>query len=465
MITYIKISGFKSFHNFEMEFTPFTVIAGTNASGKSNLFDALKLLSRLAEVELKTAFSEQRGNSIELFTQYAEGVYADKMEFEIDMLVNRKIRDNWGGEELLNNTRMKYKLIIKRKLNDFGFEDLFIEHESLDKIGIKADEWLKKFKEAKNLAKVLRSGGSSKPFIKTYKEGDKIGIKIRQDGRQGGKETPADTISQTVLGGINSVDFPHIYAVKEEMKSWKFLQLNPEYLREPTKQEPGIKDSLTSSGKNLAANLFRITKNDEYALVEISRKLNSFIPNFIAVKVEDDKANNQYIIKLTDVDGKQYSSKVLSEGTLRLLALCVLEYDIKHNNLLCYEEPENGVHPFRIKSMLELLKDLTSDLEHDISSLRQVIVNTHSPLIIGETINWKEDKTVSVNYSEIRTNIININGTKYKLELTKILPVEITTNNQLYLNISEQDRKYTIHTVKEFLNSANFNDTISNMEK
>ena len=47
MITYIKINGFKSFHNFEMEFTPFTVIAGANASGKSNLFDSLTLLSRL----------------------------------------------------------------------------------------------------------------------------------------------------------------------------------------------------------------------------------------------------------------------------------------------------------------------------------------------------------------------------------------------------------------------------------
>lgn len=69
MITYIKINGFKSFHNFEMEFTPFTVIAGANASGKSNLFDALTLLSRLAETDnLKRAFSEQRGDFIELFT-------------------------------------------------------------------------------------------------------------------------------------------------------------------------------------------------------------------------------------------------------------------------------------------------------------------------------------------------------------------------------------------------------------
>ena len=82
MITYLKINGFKSFHNFEMEFTPLTIVAGTNAAGKSNLFDALNLLSRLAEVDkIHTAFREgQRGDLFELFTQYDEHAYADEME-------------------------------------------------------------------------------------------------------------------------------------------------------------------------------------------------------------------------------------------------------------------------------------------------------------------------------------------------------------------------------------------------
>lgn len=96
MITYLKINGFKSFHNFEMEFTPFTVIAGANASGKSNLFDALSLLSRLAEVDnLKKAFNEQRGEFIELFTQYGDDNFASEMSFVVDMLVNKNIKDAW----------------------------------------------------------------------------------------------------------------------------------------------------------------------------------------------------------------------------------------------------------------------------------------------------------------------------------------------------------------------------------
>ncbi|GAL93827.1 hypothetical protein N44_03579 [Microcystis aeruginosa NIES-44] len=41
-----------------MEFTPFTVVAGVNADGKSNLCDAWQLLVRLAQVDLKKALSE-----------------------------------------------------------------------------------------------------------------------------------------------------------------------------------------------------------------------------------------------------------------------------------------------------------------------------------------------------------------------------------------------------------------------
>jgi len=455
MITYIKINGFKSFQEFEMEFTPLTVVAGTNASGKSNLFDALKLLSRLSESDLKTAFSDQRGDPAELFTKLEDDLYVSEMEFKVEMLLNRSIKDNWGGDEKLNNTRLRYHLIIDRKNNSLGFEDLFIKHESLEKIRPNEDLWLKKFKQAKELSRSLRGGGTKEAFIQTVIQGTTPTIKIRQDGKQGGKATPANTITQTVLGGIVNVDFRHVFAVKEEMRSWKFLQLNPEDLRTPTKQEPGIKDQITTSGKNLAAALFRINQTDNYVLKEISRKLNSFLPNFIEITVYDDKANKQYIIKLKGIDGKEYSSRVLSEGTLRLLALCILESDDKHSGLLCFEEPENGIHPFRIKSMLELLKDLTTDFNEEDLPLRQVIVNTHSPKLVSEIVKWENDINVSIHFSAMRTRLIQIEGKKRHLSVTKILQATKEKVTQPTIPYSEQDRKLSIASIKEYLETDN----------
>ncbi|HNI44069.1 MAG TPA: AAA family ATPase [Chitinophagales bacterium] len=144
MITYLKINGFKSFHNFEVSFTPLTVIAGINASGKSNLFDALSLLSRLAEVDnIKKAFKEQRGEFIELFTQLDRDVYAQEIEFCVEMLVNRTIKDAWGNKASLRYTRLRYELTIRRQTNSSGIEDLVVVAERLENIEPSEDNWIK----------------------------------------------------------------------------------------------------------------------------------------------------------------------------------------------------------------------------------------------------------------------------------------------------------------------------------
>ncbi len=457
MITRVKINGFKSFQNFEIFFAPFTVLAGTNASGKSNLFDALMLLSRLSEKDLKTAFSSQRGDPIELFTQYDDLNYAREMSFEVDMLVNRTVKDNWGGEAILNNTRLRYKLIIARQSNALGVEDLIVKYESLEKIKSADDKFLKGLpKEAAVYWKTWKAGGSAKPFIETIDQNGIITISTRQDGKRGGKARPAKAITQTVLGGINETDFPHAFAAKEEMRSWKFLQLNPEELREPTKKDIGIKDEITQGGKNLAAALYRIKTADPYSLKEISRKLNNFLPNYTEVNVDDDDANKQFIITVKGENGKTFSSRVLSEGTLRLLALCILEYDDRHTGLLCFEEPENGIHPFRMEAMLHLLKELSMDFTKEEGPLRQVIINTHSPVLVSKLLRWGHDDNVSIWLSRMSTLISTENGEKRKLQISRMSPV-LKKAKQLSLfpeTINENERKLTLSEVREYLETA-----------
>lgn len=435
MITYIKIHGFKSFHNFEMVFTPLTVVAGVNASGKSNLFDALQLLARLAEVDLKTAFSEQRGHPSELFTQYDEDDYATEMEFIVEMLVNRKVKDNWGGEVDLKYTRLRYQLKIKRESNISGFENLYIVDERLENLKHNEDNWVKNY-IPKTVLETWRpkvvTGRRAIPYIKTEDINGIAIIVVPQDGQQGNKKVfPAKNASQTVLSSINTIDFKHILAAKQEMLSWKFMQLNPEDLREPTRQDMGIRDTITATGKNLAAALFRIKQDDEYTLTAISRDLNNLLPNLTEVNVYDDKANRQFIIKVKGDDNREFSSRVLSEGTLRLLTLCVLQYDRKHTGLLCFEEPENGIHPFRIEAMARLLKELTVDFKDTEMPLRQVIVNTHSPVLVSQLINWQDDKNVSIWLSQLTTIISTIEGKRIKMKSSNFHPVIKENKKQL----------------------------------
>jgi predicted ATPase len=459
MITYIKINGFKSFHNFEMEFTPFTVLAGANASGKSNLFDALLLLSRLAETDLKTAFDAQRGDPSELFTQYGENWHAEEMDFTVEMLVHRKVRDKWGGDADLKYTRLRYLLTIKRKKNERGFEDLVVTREHLENLKHNEDIWVSRHISKSKVSfwrPKVEAGRRGTPYIYTEEADNGIPrIIVPQDGTPGGnkKTFPAAFASQTVLSGINSVDFPHVFAAREEMRSWKFLQLNPGDLREPTRQEPGMHDTLTQSGKNLAAVLYRIWQNDTYYLKEISRKLNSFLPNFTEVNVYDDKANRQFIIKIKGEDGKEFSSRVLSEGTLRLLTLCIMQYDEKHTGLLCFEEPENGIHPFRIKAVAQLLRELSVSFEDETSLLRQVIVNTHSPGLVSSLIQWADDVNVSIWFSKLYSIILDIGRSRIKIKATRIVPV-LKQNSYQTMLFSNEELKITLAEVEKYLQTA-----------
>jgi hypothetical protein len=53
----------------------------------------------------------------------------------------------------------------------------------------------------------------------------------------------------------------------------------------------------------------------------------------------------------------------------------------------CFEEPENGINPARIRTMLGLLQDIAADPTEpadDDNPLRQMIVNSHSPAVVAE---------------------------------------------------------------------------------
>lgn len=460
MITRLEIDGFKTFNNFVMEFSPFTVIAGTNASGKSNLFDVLSLLSNLADKDVRTAFNNLRGEPEEQFTQYSTTDFSNKISIAVELLVDKEIKDNWGEEVILKYTRLRYEIQIVRKQNEGGFDDLKIIYENLSPLRHQEDKWVKNNIEHKYLEywrPKVKTGKRGKPYILTETKNGKLVVKIPLDGKPGpGREFSVMDIAQSALSSVNSVEFPHIYAAKTEMLNWSFLQLNPEDLRKPSsRMAPG---KVSHSGANLAATLFRLKQEDSEILNDISIELNNLLPNFTKVNVTEDLAENRFVINLTSDDGRIFSSRILSEGTLRILILCILKYDSKHKGIICFEEPENGIHPFRLNMMIQLLKGLTtdfSDIEEPTFPLRQMIVNTHSSSFIRKIINKRaEHKEISIWFSKMVSKVSS--NKRYHFKITKLIPV-IYSNGQISLDfIADSEIAMTELDVEKFLETKDF---------
>ncbi len=462
MITRIEIDGFKTFSDFTMEFTPFTVIAGTNASGKSNMFDAFNLLSNLANTDIRSAFRDLRGDAEEQFTRYTSNEYANKIKLAIEILVDKTAKDKWGDEINLRYTRFRYEIHIVRVRNTKGFDDLKISYEHLSPIQQKEDAWVKNniVGNLRNFwkPKVDKDKRRIRPYIFTEEKELKQIIKISMDGIAGrSKKFSANEMPQTALSSVDSVEFPHVLAAKNEMLNWRFLQLNPEELRKPSSRI--APDTISRSGANMAAALYRLKQDDEYALNDISVELNNLLPNFIKVNVFEEVSENRFVIKLTSDDHREFSSRVLSEGTLRILILCILKYDQQHRGTICFEEPENGIHPYRLKMMIRLLKGLStdfSDIEKPLLPLRQMIVNTHSARFVENVLTqYKTCKDVSIWFSKLVSKEKEFADKKIRYRITRLLPV--SHDGQYKFDFLEQSEiAMTNLEVEKYLDTQDF---------
>jgi predicted ATPase len=337
------------------------------------------LLSNLAgDNTLYEAFRQNRGEITELFTISQDGKRATEMRFAVEMLIKKDVTDQLGVDAEVSATRLHYEVEIERKSVQ-GFERLFVKHESLRAIIEDNDEWYKDI-PARNRQYWIRRGRRS-PYIST----DNKNIYKHQEGQKGGKQqTPLGRIERTILSTINSVSFPTAYAARQEMLSWQFFQLEPVKLRNPS----GIyvPTMLSKDGSNLAAVLQRMTREDEFVLMDVSRDMANLVPGIRKIQVKTLPEKEEFLIQAETLDENVFSSRVLSDGTLRLMALVILKNDPSHAGVLCLEEPENGVNPSRLKKIVNVLRDIATDFNDDTQNdtvPRQVLVSTHSPGLIS----------------------------------------------------------------------------------
>lgn len=391
MLTRIEIDGFKTFESFALDLSPFLVVLGPNATGKSNLFDAIQLLSRLAVDDLRTAFNGLRGEPHELFRLRPDGDYGRSMHLAVEVLLARTVQDPWGGTAKVRHTRLRYEVDIERRKDARGIERLVVVREVAEPIKGNMDRWQPHGRSPSAAFKrEFMSYGRSTPFLSTREVDGIPTFHIHQDP-SGGRKRSASAAETTILSSITSAEFPHLFALREELRSWKFLQLDPGALRKPSaKNAPEL---LEPDGSNLPTVLARIEAETRTevrpsgALADIGADLSSLISGVARVDVEDDDTNRKYRVRIQVGGEHPFSSEVVSDGTLRVLALLTMLHDPKHSGLVCFEEPENGIHPARLAALIDVLRRMVTragDPHYDQATpLNQMLVNSHSPVVLS----------------------------------------------------------------------------------
>jgi predicted ATPase len=387
MLRRIHIKGYKSLADVEFTLEPLAVLFGPNASGKSNFLDALQLLSRIATSRtLKEAFEPPyRGTPLESFAFHPAGVKgllrreqaSFTIEADVDLsasvveAVNREIHDMKAGKSgtaqarqigrasKTGEARAALPLVRETSLR------YRIQVEVLPKTGVLrvVDEYL---------AALTRKGGpksSRKPFLEP--EGDRLCLRME---RQGHPVYYDLGLSHAIISQpLFPPHCPHVVAMRRELESWLFFYFEP---RERMRLPNPVKEvrHIGLMGEDLAAFLNTLKAFDPAQFDAVQKALRMIIPSVTGIDVGvNDLGEVDLWVKEGDMP---VPARVVSEGTLRVLGLLALGGTRKPPALIGFEEPENGIHPRRIRLVAELLKSRAS------SRSTQIIVTTHSPILL-----------------------------------------------------------------------------------
>ena len=131
MLVALSVKNFKSIKQARVRFGPFTCFVGHNGVGKSNLFDAIYFLSRLAERDVSEAAARVRHTTVDghspldlIFARDSRRM----IELSADMIVPDEVTDDFNQPARPSTTLLRYELKLRHASES---DRLVIQHESL----------------------------------------------------------------------------------------------------------------------------------------------------------------------------------------------------------------------------------------------------------------------------------------------------------------------------------------------
>ena len=394
MISSLHIEGFKSLEKVSVSFPSLTVLFGPNAAGKSNLLDAAQVLSRLGTSRtISDALSEPiRGHAVEAFTFGKDGLPG--------LLSREESRFMLEADLNIGKDRFRYRVEIAIHPKSGG---LTIKDEYLSELKKTGEE--KRSPSILKVSEQLRIRRKSKPGHPRYEQ---LGLNHTQ-------------LSDPRLSGV---EYRAIEKCRKELVGWRMYYPDPRVGMRSAKPPSDVVD-IGVLGEDIAPFLYRLRAEYPRNFEAVRRALRSVVPGVEDFDVDLDKRRGTLDIQIRQ-DGTDYSSRIISEGTLRVLALCSVAANPWGGSLLAFEEPENGVHPRRIELIAQLLLSIARDQK------RQVIVTTHSPLFCDSVLRASRSKPGEIALLNVRrgkkgTEVFpfDVTGTLFKeSEIAKALAAE-----------------------------------------
>lgn len=349
MLQFLNLRHFKSFREATVPFGPFTLLVGTNASGKSNIRDALRFLHGCAQgYTLAEVLDEKWGTGGVLLWR---GVRGGAREVAWRRSTTFKLRADLQLSEGVSSYDIEVFLeegrgprTIEEYLIGPGFRVFDSTH----------DEYFRPFPQDDVRLLNVKSRRSREWFEDhRYFANTAVLPQMADDPEVGERELVREIVSG--------------------LRSMRFLDLHPDAMREPAAPGHLI---LGDRGENLSAVLYNIVKDTEKKDTLLGW-LRSLTPMDVTDLEFKEDLLGRVLVYLVEANGQRTSAASASDGTLRFLALVAALLSPESGKLYFFEEIDNGFHPTRLHLLLDVLEQASRRMGC------QIIATTHNPQLLA----------------------------------------------------------------------------------
>lgn len=350
MLSSFTLENFKSYREATLDLAPLTVLVGANASGKSNLVEALRLLSWIA-----------RGSRLGSIRHALRG---DECPIR------------GGVRDLFRGNKRSLQLSCRTTLSDWNLYSIALERRGGDELHISGEKLTGSSKRAP-LFRIVdhdRQTGAVWAAYNNFARGTNPQVPCNdQEAVLLQLQSPARFSPQY------QKSYELISQISKQYLGWLsrivFLNPRPSVMRNYGNMGDPV---LHGDGENLSGALYNICKESAG-----KSRLLEFVKDLPEQDIDDIKfietPRGEAMVNLVESFGgkhSEYDAALLSDGTLRVLAIAAAALSAPAGGMIAIEEIDNGVHASRVERLLTRLSSIAE--ERDL----RILLSSHNPALL-----------------------------------------------------------------------------------
>lgn len=376
MIRRIEALRYRSLRYIRQEIAPCQFLVGPNASGKSNFLDVVAFLGDLVNHGPLVAARGEPKRGVPSRSQDPRHLCWLREGSRFELAVELAIADRLRDQVDRRFARARYEVAVETAMNgdEVGLagETLWLTPEEEER----KDRQLSLFPVPPSPPETLLTGRTPTGWKKVVNKVSESGTDYFMAETSGWNNPFKLGPAKSTLANLpeDETKFPVAVWVKKLLSEGIHrVALNAEAMRRPN--PPGTPKAYAPDGSNLAWVVESLRKAPE-RFQRWLRHVRTALPDVSDIQtIERPEDRHRYLVVRHD-SGFEAPSWLVSDGTLRLLALTLLAYlpDLEGTYLI--EEPENGIHPRAMETVYESLSSIYGS---------QILCASHSPVLLRLT--------------------------------------------------------------------------------